>query len=113
MLLKEAEWKAELSVAAKWTVNETQFRTTFWAEPIMPEGRATSKRKKGQARLSQWVNSVGKWCQEDSRMLQLVLDSAIPHKKRGVEDGEGRYVNEVSLEEDNLTTTCKLKRKEF
>lgn len=46
-------------------------------------------------------------------MLQLVLDSAIPHNKKGVEDGEGRYVNEVSLEEDDLTPTCKLKRKEF
>ena len=58
----------------------------------MPEGRTTAKRKKGQAKLSQRVNSVGKWCQEDSRMLQLVLDSAIPHNKKGVADGEGKYV---------------------
>lgn len=80
---------------------------------MMPEGRTTVKRKKGQAKLSQSVNSVVKWRQEDSRMLQLVLDSAIPHNKKGVKDGEGRYVNEVSLEEDNLTPTCKLKRKDF
>lgn len=35
-------------------------------------------------------------------MLQLVLDSAIPHNKTGIADGEGKICDEVSLEEDNL-----------
>lgn len=76
----------------------------------MPEGRATTKMKKGnQAEVSWCVNNVCEWCQVEPLVLQLVQDSTrvgnshSPYPKgRGVEDGKGRFVKRVSVEDPSL-----------